>query len=291
MNFSPAWAGRVVALLVLSSVLVGCRASSESATPEISPSPPAVTQPGPLTDSAAGFLVIADFGGGDAQQDVADAMLAWKKAGYRVNGIVTAGDNVYDRGEPSKYEAQLDRPYAPIGVPMYIAIGNHDEPNKAAMLQHMQMKAPPSKVSIGEADIFFLDSNKVDATQAQWLAQALESRAKIKIVVYHHPAYSCGKHGDTKKVIEKWVPVIEGGDVDIVFSGHDHNYQRFDRDSVQWVVSGGGGRDITPLKPECTATRAATMNQFVSVETRKDGSWRIRTVDTRGNIIDEVEGN
>lgn len=282
--------GRVVALLLVAGLLVGCQASSESAAPEISPSPPVVAQPGPMTDSASGFLVIADFGGGEAQQDVADAMVAWKKAGYRVNAIVTAGDNVYDRGEPSKYEAQLDRPYEPLGVPMYIAIGNHDEPNKAAMLQHMKMPPPPSKVSIGETDVFFLDSNKVDGAQAQWLAEALDSKARIKIVVYHHPAYSCGKHGDTKKVVEKWVPVIEKGGVDIVFSGHDHNYQRFDRDSIQWVVTGGGGRDITPLKPECEATRAATMHEFVSIETRKDGSWRMRTVDTRGNIIDEVEG-
>lgn len=281
----------MIALLLLSSVLVGCQASGGSATPEISPSPPRVAQPGPMTDSATGFLIIADFGGGEAQQDVADAMLAWKKSGYRVDAIITAGDNVYDRGEPSKYEAQLDRPYEPLEVPMYIAIGNHDEPNKPAMLQHMNMPAPPSKVSIGEADIFFLDSNKVDLSQARWLDEALNSKAKIKIVVFHHPAYSCGKHGDTKKVIEKWVPVIEAGDVDIVFSGHDHNYQRFDRSSIQWVVTGGGGRDITPLKPGCNATRAATMHEFVSLEARDDGSWRMRTVDTMGNIIDEVEGN
>lgn len=280
----------MIVILLLASFLVGCQASIEIITPEVSPSPPMVTEPGPMTDSASGFLVIADFGGGNAQQDVADAMLAWKRAGYRVNAIVTAGDNVYDRGEPSKYEVQLDRPYAPLGVPMYIAIGNHDEPNRAAMLQHMKMQNPPSKVSIGEIDIFFLNSNSVDAVQTQWLTKALDSTAKIKIVVYHHPAYSCGKHGNTKEVIEKWVPVIEKGNVDIVFSGHDHNYQRFNRGSVQWVVSGGGGRDITPLKPDCAATRAATVNQFVSVETRSNGSWRMRAVDTMGNIIDEVEG-
>lgn len=279
-----------MALVVFAAILVGCQTSSESAAPDISPSPPEVAQPGPMTDAISGFLVIADFGGGEAQQRVADAMLAWKKAGYRVDAILTAGDNVYNRGEPSKYEAQLDRPYSPLGAPMYIAIGNHDEPNKTAMLQHMKMPPPPSKMPLGETEVFFLDSNKVDGAQAQWLASALDSKSKTKIVIYHHPAYSCGKHGDTKKVIEKWVPVIEAGDVDIVFSGHDHNYQRFHRDSVHWIVTGGGGRDITPLKANCGAARAATMHQFISVETRKDGSWRMRAVDIKGNIIDEVVG-
>lgn len=281
---------RLLAIISL-ALLVGLPACSAEDKVMVSPPPRTETTPGPLTDTAIGFAVIADSGGGAAQQDVADAVLAWKKSGYRVQALVTAGDNVYNRGEPSKYQAQLDQPYEALGVPMYIAIGNHDEPNKTAMLKHMKMTAPPSKVTIGIVDLFFLDSNKVDSAQASWLADALaKSAAKTKVVIYHHPAYSCGKHGNTRKVIEKWVPVIEKGGVDVVFSGHDHNYQRFEQSGIQWVVTGGGGRDITPLTPQCDAETAATMHQFVGFEARADGHWRIRAVDTAGNIIDEAEG-
>lgn len=236
--------------------------------------------------------MIADFGGGAAQQDVANAMLAWKMTGYRVDAIVTAGDNVYGRGEPRHYPDQLDRPYEKLGVPMYIAIGNHDEPNKTAMLRHMKMPPPPSKVTIGAVDIFFLNSNRVDADQASWLDGALRmSNAKVKVVVFHHPPFSCGPHGNTTKVLEKWVPVIERGDVDIVVSGHDHNYQRFSFEGTQYIVTGGGGRDLTPLKVNCNAATMATMHHFVSIEVRLDGRWRMRAVDVSGNVIDQVEAN
>jgi hypothetical protein len=75
--------------------------------------PAATLPPPPDSDGGvlAGFVAFGDFGGGDAQDTVAAAMERWAADGRRVDALVTTGDNVYSRGEPEKFGAQLDRPY------------------------------------------------------------------------------------------------------------------------------------------------------------------------------------
>jgi hypothetical protein len=46
------------------------------------------------------------------------------------------------------------------------------------------------------------------------------------IVMMHHPAFSSSNHGSTERVQKYWSPVFDKYDVDLVFSGHDHNYER-----------------------------------------------------------------
>jgi len=38
-----------------------------------------------------------------------------------------------------------------------------------------------------------------------------------------------------------WVPVLERGHVDVVISGHAHNYNRGITNGVTYIISGGGG--------------------------------------------------
>jgi hypothetical protein len=45
--------------------------------------------------------------------------------------------------------------------------------------------------------------------------------------MFHHPAYSASpSHGSTQRVIDNWVPIFEKYNVDLTFSGHDHDYER-----------------------------------------------------------------
>lgn len=77
-----------------------------------------------------------------------------------------------------------------------------------------------------------IDSNKyADWTLPQlagWLKQDLASArsAKWRFVLYHHP----GLHSSKAHAGDQWMrllsPVFEEGKVDIVFSGHVHNYER-----------------------------------------------------------------
>ena len=64
------------------------------------------------------------------------------------------------------------------------------------------------------------------------------------IAYFHFPVFSSGYFGNDKRLIEEMVPLLEKYDVDIVFNGHDHHYERSYKDGVYYIVTGGGGSDL-----------------------------------------------
>ena len=46
------------------------------------------------------------------------------------------------------------------------------------------------------------------------------------IALFHHAAYSASNHGSTGRVQKDFVPLFDKYEVDFVFNGHDHNYER-----------------------------------------------------------------
>lgn len=193
------------------------------------PQLPLASPDAPLTDAASGLLFIADFGGGPAQQQIAESMLQWKNSGHRVDALVTAGDNVYPSGQPASFEDQVARPYAPLGIPLILSLGNHDARTAAGrpLLRRFEMPDPPSSHRFGPVEVFVLDSNRIDESQGSWLDDSLaRSDALVRVVVFHHPVFSCGPHGSTEAAKAKWLPVIRKHAVELVVNGHDHNYQK-----------------------------------------------------------------
>ncbi len=265
-----------------------------------SPAPPADA---PLTDAAAGILFIADFGGGPNQQEIADAMLAWKHSGHRVDAVVTAGDNVYPRGQESGFVDQVQRPYSPLEAPLVIALGNHDVQTAGGkkLLEFFDMPAPPSSHRFGPVEVFVMDSNRVDQAQALWLDEKLSgSDALVRVVVFHHPVFSCGPHGSTAGVQRLWLPVIEEWAPELVVNGHDHNYQRMiaesDVSKTVYTVAGGGGRELTGARVGCdlgtvSVRRVETRHHFLSLEVATDGRWVLRAVTANATVFDHYEGS
>lgn len=83
----------------------------------------------------------------------------------------------------------------------------------------------------GDTHFLCLDSNDyVDPTNADyqaWIANDLGSTdAPWKFVVYHHPAFNVGEQHYREQHMRALCPVFEKHGVDIVFSGHEHTYQR-----------------------------------------------------------------
>lgn len=105
--------------------------------------------------------------------------------------------------------------------------------------------------SMNYANVHFvgLDSNTDSTVQDQvpWLGADLQSAHEDPsidwiIVMMHHPAYSaCSNHGSTDRVQQFWVPLFEKWGVDMVFAGHDHDYERTYPIRAQKVVEAGEG--------------------------------------------------
>jgi tartrate-resistant acid phosphatase type 5 len=268
------------------------------ATTVAGPVPPASTAPGDAVLS--GFVAFGDFGGGPAQIDVARAMDRWAAAGHKVDALVTTGDNVYDVAEPHLFEAQLDRPYRWLrsGRPMWATLGNHDVAGGYGdeELAHLGLPPLPYAKELPGVQLLFVDANRPDDAQARWLDQHLGAPGpRFRVVVFHQPAWSCGPHGSTEAVGERWVPVFERHRVALVLNGHDHDYERLvSRGGVTYVVTGGGGRELYRVRPDCMdephepeQEAAAQRHHFVAVEVRSR-SLLLRAVGTDGSVFDQT---
>uniref|UniRef100_A0A7C4TBF3 Metallophosphoesterase family protein n=1 Tax=candidate division WOR-3 bacterium TaxID=2052148 RepID=A0A7C4TBF3_UNCW3 len=86
--------------------------------------------------------------------------------------------------------------------------------------------------------------------QKKWLINELsfyrsDTSVHWIFVNLHRPPYSSGSHGSEIKVREVWSPIFENYNVDIVFCGHDHSYERTKKiNGVIYIICAGGGAPL-----------------------------------------------
>jgi hypothetical protein len=155
-------------------------------------------------------------------------------------------------------------------------------------------------VSIQDVDFFMVNNYDV-STASNWLSNVLgTSTATWKVGVMHIPPYSCGNHGSSSSVINSIVPLFEQYDVDAVFLGHDHDYQRYmpirngaqDDSGVTYIVTGGGGAELRSVSSgNCDSwlwnalADYAEEHHFVSVDVQSDRLVG-ETININGQVID-----
>jgi hypothetical protein len=186
----------------------------------------------PLEEGSLKFAVIGDAGtGGDEQLSVAK-QLAGFRAKFPFELAIMLGDNLYGRERPRDYAEKFEKPYKPLldaGVKFYAALGNHDEPSQAYYKPfNMNGERYYSFSPQNGVRFFALDSNVMDRKQLDWLEQELgASRSDWKICFFHHPPYSSGeRHGSDDVLREQIEPLFVKHGVNVVFTGHEHFYER-----------------------------------------------------------------
>jgi Icc-related predicted phosphoesterase len=252
--------------------------------PHSQPSTPAARFPATAT-----LLVVGDWGAGTPEQaQVATAMSEYAYT-VEVAAILTTGDNFYFDNPDSLME-----PFAwaeDATIPFVVSWGNHDieTPARIGAVQSEFEYADRWGIhEWGPLDIVVLDSTQVDSEeQLAFFDAAMAGSEDPTIVVFHHPPYSCGSHGGTEAIRENWVARFDD-DVFLVLSGHEHNYQRFEFDGVSYVVTGGGGRFLTPLA-ECAPGHLERLfglqtHNFVAMSL--DDELTVEAFDAQGNVID-----
>jgi 3',5'-cyclic AMP phosphodiesterase CpdA len=248
---------------------------------------------GPLTRIA----VIGDFGTGHGDAEEVASALRAADADDPFDVLVTTGDNVYQAGAPADF-FKWEQPYGWVqdeGIAVVASLGNHDARTDEGIHVEELLGMPASWYveRIGPVRFVVLDSNRVgDPDQQAFLTSTLDPQrdAPWTVVVFHHPAYSCGKHKSTPEVVADWEPLFADGGVDLVLNGHDHNYQRFEAvDGVTHVVTGGGGAPLYAVDrcpsgtPEPVAS--AVEHHFLSIEATA-GSLRGTAITPSGEEID-----
>jgi 3',5'-cyclic AMP phosphodiesterase CpdA len=135
----------------------------------------------------------------------------------------------------------------------YPVLGNH-ETDPAVFFKQFPYLKNRHYYAVWRCGIYFilLDSNlslKPGSVQYRWLEAQLESArssAKPVIVILHHPVFSAGEGYFEGTGLKDYLPALfEKYKVKAVFSGHEHNYQRFFHDGIYYIITGGGGAAFT----------------------------------------------
>jgi tartrate-resistant acid phosphatase type 5 len=101
-----------------------------------------------------------------------------------------------------------------------------------------------------------------DPAHAEWVRSALHTdgdKPRWRIPFSHHPPFCAGpEHGNTTSMIERLVPLFESAGVQLVLSGHEHNFQHSRVDGIDYIVSGAAGKLRTepPTGFDAAHTRA-----------------------------------
>jgi 3',5'-cyclic AMP phosphodiesterase CpdA len=137
----------------------------------------------------------------------------------------------------------------------YPALGNHEN-NSPLYFDNFDLPNNPNNerwysVEVNNLHFIILDSNldcSIGSEQYLWVENDLQNineNVKFVITIFHHPPFSTGPHTEDEKGLrQNIVPLFEQYGVDIVFNGHDHDYERSLYNNIYYIVTGGGGAPL-----------------------------------------------
>ena len=212
------------------------------------------------------------------QQAVADQV-----ARKNPDAFLPLGDNQYDNGTLAAYRASYDKAFGRFRAITHPVVGNHEyhTANAAGYFDYFGSRAGTRgkgwySFDLGAWHIVALNANcgnvgcKAGSEQEQWLRADLAAHpARCTLAMWHQPRWSSGsEHGDSTST-SALVQALYDHHVDVLLSGHDHDYERFapqnpagglDRArGVRQFVAGAGGKSLYGVSGQTnTEARNAT---------------------------------
>ena len=195
------------------------------------------------------FAVLGDFGTGARQQYELGVQMKRVRDVFPYEFVTLVGDNLYGSQRPQDFKKKFEVPYQPLldaGVKFYASLGNHDA-REQRYYKHFNMDGKLYYTFKAKQDVrfFALDSGYMDPQQVAWLEKELkDSDEAWKIPYFHHPPYSSGdRHGSDQRLREVLEPLFVKYNVSVVFTGHDHFYERLKpQRGIVYFVCGAGGK-------------------------------------------------
>jgi 3',5'-cyclic AMP phosphodiesterase CpdA len=209
-----------------------------------------------------------------------------------IQTVVHVGDAIESPGSEDQWKQFLK--ITGNKVTLYIAPGNHDINSKRSLATYTKIlgKEPYYSVSRGDTLFIFLNSElpgqeaKITGQQFDWAEKELARDFKYKFVVLHRPVFPSPV--GTGYDLDRYPPdrnrlhqlFVKDG-VALVLTGHEHLYNRSEKDGIVYVITGGGG---APLH-----TFLQDYGGFMHYIVAKKGNegYFFRVVDFKGKTRDE----
>jgi Calcineurin-like phosphoesterase/Dictyostelium (slime mold) repeat/Iron/zinc purple acid phosphatase-like protein C len=256
------------------------------------------------------FIAIGDHGDHNSSTQIPprDRMLVTP-----ADFIVSTGDMLYPDGGPQRLNPKFFTPYRDLirKLVFWPCIGNHDAEFDGAASWRDAFITPANNPAhdegyysfdYGNAHLVVLDATQSVApgsTQSRFLDQDLAATAATwKVVVYYRTLYSSSSaHGSALDDRAALVPVFDAHAVDLVFMGHDHDYERTvplegnhavaPGAGTVYITTGGGGADIYPAGTSDFTAYSESAFHFVRVAV--DGpTATVDMIRTDGSIGDTL---
>jgi hypothetical protein len=117
-----------------------------------------------------------------------------------------------------------------------------------------------------------------------------------EVVVWHHPRYSSGEHGNNA-FVDPWFETAYANNVDVVLNGHDHDYERFapqdgDGNAVaggieQFVVGSGGAAPRPFVVTQPNSLVRIVDKGILTMQLRDDARYAWEFLDDGTGAVDD----
>ncbi len=253
---------------------------------------PSVTLP--MREGSLRLAVFGDAGRGSKEQYDLGRVMADYRQTVLFDWVLLTGDNIYGPDSPADMKNKFELPYKSMldaGVKFYGSLGNHDTSNQRFYAPFNMNGEEYYRVERSGVSFYALNSNYLDKKQLDWFAAELaKDRNAWRIAFFHHPPYSSGgRHGSDDEVRKILHPLFVKSGIDVVFTGHDHFYERVKpQDGITYFVAGAAGKirkgDLKDRSP-ITAAGFDSDLSFMIIEFVGD-DMHFQAISKAGNTVD-----
>ncbi len=226
-----------------------------------------------------------------AHQSVVDRIVA-----IEPNFVLHTGDLVYNGYSLDDWNTFFNiEKNLMNSIPFMPSIGNHEVPSTIYLeLFYLPGNEKWYSFNYSNAHFICLDTESdLTGTQLIWLEDdLLSANAKPEIdwifVYFQKPPYSKGAWGSDTVIRNAWCNLFETYNVDMVFSGHNHFYQRTNIiNDVIYIVTGGGGAPL--YDPDTASWIAYSEKTYHCCKVDVNGlSLRMDAIKPDGTIFDSL---
>jgi 3',5'-cyclic AMP phosphodiesterase CpdA len=197
-------------------------------------------------------------------------------------------------------------------IPMIVAHGNHDN-NAVNFFSQFALPGDEQNfgLDLGPARLTVANDTPLDAADLQGKnAQLLDTNlaaaagAPWSLLMHHRPMFSAsaGPHPqDVTMMRQAWQSIVDAHQVDLVFNGHDHDYERSkpmrgmtpgqtNRDGTIYAVVGSAGADLYDNGKDFWTEISAKTDCFAIVDVRA-GTIKVNAYRGDGSPLDSFTLN